>query len=187
MHRSSTQINILIWHQGWPWVQHDRLCPQHVQLPLTTGAIWRSFKAMMYKDNSKNCQEMNLSITITSKIISSNKLKLNDQELNLSFVANLTDAAIHKLLSAPRDSRPGALWSFVYLLLISFCICCWDLLWICSYLFVCVFWVRLWSSIRVDYLCFVVCFFLFGGIRNFWIKHVYDFIHQHLKANRTLL
>ena len=29
------------------------------------------------------------------------------QELNLSFVANLTDAAIHKLLSAPRDSRPG--------------------------------------------------------------------------------
>ena len=64
---------------------------------------------MMYKDNSKNCQEMNLSITITSKIISSNKLKLNDQELNLSFVANLTDAAIHKLLSAPRDSRPGAL------------------------------------------------------------------------------
>ena len=105
--------------------------------------------------------------TITSKIISSNKLKLNDQELNLSFVANLTDAAIHKLLSAPRDSRPGALWSFVYLLLRSFCICCWDLLWICcwdllwicSYLFVCVFWVRLWSSIRVDYLCFVVCFF----------------------------
>ena len=115
---------------------------------------------IMYKDNSRNCQEMNLSITITSKIISSNKLKLNDQELNLSFVANLTDAAIHKLLSAPRDSRPGALWSFVYLLLRSFCICCWDLLWICcwdllwicSYLFVCVFWVRLWSSIRVDYL-----------------------------------
>ena len=30
------------------------------------------------------------------------------QELNLSFVANLTDSAIHKLLSAPRDSRPGA-------------------------------------------------------------------------------
>ena len=32
------------------------------------------------------------------------------QELNLSFVANLTDAAIHKLLSAPRDSRPGLLY-----------------------------------------------------------------------------
>jgi len=29
------------------------------------------------------------------------------QELNLSFVANLSDAALHKLLSAPRDTRPG--------------------------------------------------------------------------------
>ena len=31
------------------------------------------------------------------------------QELNLSYVSNLTDSALHKLLSAPRDSRPGLL------------------------------------------------------------------------------
>jgi len=31
------------------------------------------------------------------------------QELNLSYVANLTDAALHKLLTTPRDSRPGLL------------------------------------------------------------------------------
>merc|ERR1712059_13403 len=31
------------------------------------------------------------------------------QELNLSFVANLTDAGLHKLLTTPRDSRPGLL------------------------------------------------------------------------------
>jgi len=31
------------------------------------------------------------------------------QELNLSFVANLNDTALHKLLTTPRDSRPGLL------------------------------------------------------------------------------
>ena len=31
------------------------------------------------------------------------------QELNLSYVANLTDSALHKLLTTPRDSRPGLL------------------------------------------------------------------------------
>jgi len=31
------------------------------------------------------------------------------QELNLSFVANLNDAALHKLLTTPRDNRPGLL------------------------------------------------------------------------------
>ena len=31
------------------------------------------------------------------------------QELNLSYVANLTDAALHRLLTTPRDSRPGLL------------------------------------------------------------------------------
>ena len=103
--------------------------------------------------------------TITSKIISSNKLKLNDQELNLSFVANLTDAAIHKLLSAPRDSRPGALWSFVYLLLRSFCICCWDLLWIC----LCVCSESDFGHLLLfDYWLFMLCLFfcVFGGICN---------------------
>ena len=31
------------------------------------------------------------------------------QELDLSYVANLSDAALHKLLTTPRDSRPGLL------------------------------------------------------------------------------
>ena len=31
------------------------------------------------------------------------------QELNLSYVSNLTDSALHKLLSTPRDTRPGLL------------------------------------------------------------------------------
>ena len=46
----------------------------------------------------------------------------------MSFVANLTDAAIHKLLSAPRDSRPGLMDTFtlhflIQLLLHIFAVC----------------------------------------------------------------
>ena len=38
-----------------------------------------------------------------------NKIDICRQDLNLSYVSHLTDSGLHKLLSAPRDSRPGLL------------------------------------------------------------------------------
>ncbi len=36
------------------------------------------------------------------------------QELDLSYVAGLNDVALYKILSAPKDSRPGAhIWELV--------------------------------------------------------------------------
>ena len=87
-HSLKDQTEYKSFQLGGSGVQHDRLCPQHMQLSFATGAKNLScFQLLLVKTPIYN-------------------FYIN-QELNLSFVANLTDAAIHKLLSAPRDSRPG--------------------------------------------------------------------------------
>ena len=59
--------------EGWPGVQHDRLCPQHLQLSFATPI----FVVTATK----------IGVEVISNFI--------NQELNLSFVASLTDASLH--------------------------------------------------------------------------------------------
>ena len=74
----------------------------------TSNKVGLEYNMTVSALNTCNCPllQVQTSFLFSSMARPSFKTLIN-QELNLSFVANLTDAAIHKLLSAPRDSRPG--------------------------------------------------------------------------------
>ena len=76
--------------------------PQTKQLSL----VGLDFTLTVSTLNTCNCPLLQVWCIILVKLL---EFRILFQELNLSYVANLTDSALHKLLTTPRDSRPGLL------------------------------------------------------------------------------